>query len=71
MYKIVRFYSKPDPRDPYGHLLTKRRTITAGLTLEEAQRHCSDPQTSSRTATGAARRPGRGGWNWFDGYDET
>ena len=34
-----------------------------GLTLEEAQEHCSDPETSSKTA-GNPSEPGA----WFDGY---
>lgn len=48
----------------------RRRTIKRGLTLEQARAHCSDPETSSRTATGSAavartRRLG----DWFDGYE--
>jgi hypothetical protein len=35
MYKIVRMYFKGG-----------RRTIKSGLTLEEAQAHCKDPETS-------------------------
>lgn len=38
MYKIVRMYlNKPG----------KQREITRNLTLEEAQAHCKDPETSS------------------------
>ena len=40
-YKIIRFYA--DNRE--------RRTGQTGLTLEEAQEHCRDPETSSRTTT--------------------
>ncbi len=60
MYKIVRFYQNGT-----------RRTIKTGLTLAEAQAHCRDPETSSRTATSAAakRRTRRFG-PWFDGYVE-
>jgi hypothetical protein len=60
MYKIVRFYQNGT-----------RRTIKTGLTLSEAQAHCKDPETSSRTATSAAarRRTKRFG-PWFDGYVE-
>lgn len=60
-YKIVRMYM-----NHYG-----KRTIKTGLTLEEAQAHCSDPETSSRTAQGRAgvERTKRCG-PWFDGYDE-
>lgn len=60
MYKIVRFYR-------YKH----KRTIKRGLTLEEAQRWCRDPETSSRTATGyAARKRTESAGPWFDGYEE-
>jgi len=44
-YKIIRFY-----KDHY-----RNRVIKRGLTLEEAQAHCSDPKT---------RKEGV----WFDGY---
>jgi hypothetical protein len=61
-YKIVRFYQRlPGQRD----------TIKTGLTLEEAQRHCNDPETSSKTATTriAKNRTAING-PWFDGYYE-
>jgi len=63
MYKIIRYYHNT----PRVH-----RTIKTGLTLHEAQTHCRDPETSSRTATSAAaakvtRRMGP----WFDGYAKT
>ncbi len=56
-YKIVRFYQRD---------ANARETIKTGLTLEEAQEHCSDPETSSRTSTSddGTRGP------WFDGYYE-
>jgi len=59
-YKIVRHYFKGG-----------KRTIETGLTLEQAQAHCSDPETSSRTCTKAAgkRRTKRMG-AWFDGYTD-
>lgn len=60
-YKIVRRYEQAGFR---------RRTIATGLTLAEAQAHCSDPETSSRTctnSTGRARTRRLGAW--FDGYD--
>jgi hypothetical protein len=60
-YKIVRSYFNADIR---------KRTIATGLTLEEAQAHCRDPETSSRTCTrpaGKARTRRLG--PWFDGYE--
>jgi hypothetical protein len=47
----------------------KKRTIKKGLTLEEAQAHCQDPETSSRTCTEYAnvKRTKEKGM-WFDGY---
>lgn len=45
-YKIVRMY-----RDNY-----RKRTIKTGLTLEQAQEHCSREDTH--------------GDGWFDGYEE-
>lgn len=61
-YKIVRFYfSKPG----------QRRTIATGLTLEEAQAHCQNPETSSKTCTTATAKAitHRNG-PWFDGYEK-
>ena len=58
-YKIVRSYM-------HG----RSRTIDTGLTLEQAQEHCRDPETSSSTcvkAAGKARTRRKG--PWFDGYD--
>jgi hypothetical protein len=58
-YKIVR-----------GYMQGGKRTIASGLTLEEAQAHCRDPETSSRTCTKASnkkRTKQRG--PWFDGYE--
>jgi hypothetical protein len=47
IYRIIRMYGPSSNK--------KARTIKNGLTLQEAQQHCSDPKTS--------------GDNWFDGYD--
>jgi len=61
-YKVVRFYFNAGIR---------RRIIERGLTLEQAQAHCSDPETSSSTCTnpvGKARTRKMG--KWFDGYEQ-
>mgnify|MGYP001610610415 FL=1 len=61
MYKIVRHYFKGG-----------KRTITTGLTLAEAQAHCHNPETSSKTATSSiAKARTRRMGPWFDGYEET
>ncbi len=60
MYKIIRMYFRGG-----------RRTINTGLTLEEAQTHCQDKQTSSSTCTtytGKQRTKNLG--EWFDTYTE-
>lgn len=45
------------------------QTIKTGLTLEEAQEHCADPETSSKTAKGStARRRTEQCGPWFDAY---
>lgn len=58
-YKIVRRYFKGG-----------KRTIASNLTLAEAQEHCRNPETSSKTATSykARKLTDRKG-QWFDGYD--
>ena len=63
-YRIVRFYQNPNV-DDHG------ATVLEGLTLEEAQAHCKDPETSSRTCAGKAstRRTELYG-PWFEGYTE-
>ena len=61
MYKVIRFAMNAN-----------RRTIATGLTLEEAQAMCSDPETSSRTCTSAKReRLTQRVGPWFYGYEET
>ncbi len=62
LYNIVRWYSNAKIR---------RRVIEYNLTLEQAQAHCDDPQTSASTCTskaGIARTRNIG--FWFDGYTE-
>lgn len=62
-YKIVRRYFHSDRFSP--------RVIARGLTLEEAQAHCQDPETSSSTATSSkAKQRTRQRGPWFDGYEE-
>jgi hypothetical protein len=62
MYRIVRLFQKGDPQ---------RRGLPTGLTLEQAQAHCKQPETSSSTCTSSAgkRRTQQRG-PWFDGYEE-
>lgn len=62
MYRVVRFYFN---RPGY------RRTILQRVTLEEARRHCNDPETSSLTCKlpHNRKRTKRLG-PWFDGYEE-
>jgi len=60
-YKIVRGYFNN----------SRKRTIKTGLTLEQAQEHCRDPETSSSTAQSAvARKRTRQHGPWFDGYTQ-
>ena len=47
-YSIIRFYAP--------HLNKSSRVIYCGLTLEQAQEHCNDPET-------------RISGEWFDGYN--
>lgn len=59
-FKIVRLYQ----RDPEA-----REVLKTGLTLEEAQEHCNDPETSSQTATGKAEKALTAKHGaWFDSY---
>ena len=57
-YKIVRFY--------FGG---SKRVVKRGLTLQEAQAHCNDSETSSSTCSVAKKRR-VGSAKWFDGYDD-
>lgn len=61
-YKIVRMYFRDD---------IKTKVIKKNLTLEEAQQHCSDKETSSSTCTlpkniNHTKKYGA----WFDGYED-
>jgi hypothetical protein len=56
-YRIVRFYASGGTR-----------TMAMGLTLEEAQAHCADPEMSSKTAKGKRGRDRTRRYGpWFDG----
>ena len=59
-YKIIRFFQRDT-----------NKVIKRGLTLQEAQAHCRNPETSSSTAKGseAVKRTEQFG-PWFDGYEE-
>lgn len=61
-YRIVRMY-KTDGMRPM--------VIKRNLSLDEAQAHCRDPETSSSTCrndAGQARTQRVG--DWFDGYEQ-
>ena len=61
-YNIVRFYRDSPIR---------RRIIKERVTLEEAQAHCKDPETSSSTCKLSwNKRRTRLYGPWFDGYEE-
>jgi hypothetical protein len=63
-YRIVRMYFDRE-RAP------ARRTVQVGLTLEEAQAHCKDPETSSNTCKKARGKKRTNVYGpWFDGYEE-
>jgi len=62
-YKIVRFYKDNDDLN--------KSVVARGLTLEQVQAHCNDPESSSATCTtdeGVIRTHQFG--PWFDGYQE-
>ena len=59
-YKIIRHYQRKS-----------HRQIRSGLTLEQAQAHCQDPETSSSTcAKSNGRKRTKDNGPWFDGYTE-
>jgi hypothetical protein len=61
MYLIIRHFLKS------GRKLQIRRMAL----LADAQAHCKNPETSSRTATSAAgRKRTRRSGPWFDAYTE-
>jgi len=55
----------------YAHPSMASEWIDTGLTLEEAQAHCKDPETSSKTATDPRLNTLTAVFgDWFDGYEE-
>ena len=58
-YKIVRMFLNGSPR-----------VVKRGLSLEEAQAHCQDPETSSKTCTKRSKELTKAMGPWFDGYEE-
>lgn len=61
-YRIMRYFQ----RDGIGPHL-----ISYGLSLEEAQAHCNNPETSSSTCTHEMGVKRTELWGpWFDGYEE-
>lgn len=61
-YKIVRNHFNEN---------VPRKVIKTGLTLEEAQAHCRDPETTSSKCKGAEAKAYTEKFGpWFDGYDE-
>ena len=63
-YKIVRYYQNNRPA----------RVMRYNLTLKQAQEHCNDPETSSKTKGGPGGQRllnlDKKQTNWFDGYTE-
>lgn len=60
VYKIIRHYFNGG-----------KRVIMTGLNLQQAQDWCSDPETSSSTATSSrAKARTRRMGPWFDGYTD-
>ena len=62
-YQIVRFRQHPD------HSIS-RRILKTDLTLEDALKHCHDPETSSSTCSAKKRNSVRHKDPWFDAYEE-
>ncbi len=61
-YKIIRKFANNSDLN---------EEIATGLTLKEAQAHCRDPETSSRTCTDAFLNAQTNACGpWFDAYEE-
>jgi hypothetical protein len=62
VYKIIRMYFNED---------VKTKIIKRNLSLEEAQAHCSDKETSSSTCTLPKNKKHTQKYGmWFDGYTD-
>jgi len=59
-YKIKRFFKGDFPAE----------ILDRGLTLEQAQAHCNDPESSSKTAVGSNAAITKERGEWFDGYEQ-
>ncbi len=60
LYDIVRYFKD----EKY-----KTKIIRRGVTLKEAQDHCNDPETCSKTCTTSAGKQRTMVYGeWFDGY---
>lgn len=61
-YRVIRFYF----RDGIKPCIIKK-----GLSREEAQAHCHDPETSSSTCSDAENLAHTDKWGpWFDGWED-
>lgn len=59
-YKIVRYFQSG-----------RKRVIESGVSLEDAQAHCKDPESSSTTCKSSYKKAyTRAHGPWFDGYTE-
>jgi hypothetical protein len=66
MYKVVRMFFRDDIPAKV------KRVIKTDLTIEEAQAHCRDRESSSKTCTKPALKAITKQYGpWFDGYEET
>lgn len=63
-YRVVRFFQNPEAP-------SHRKVVKRGLSRAEAQEHCRDPETSSRTCKLSENRHRTDQWGpWFDGWEE-
>lgn len=61
-YKVVRFFADDE---------VPAQVVAVRLSLDEAQSHCKNPQSSSATADGKTARERTAKFGaWFDGYEE-